>query len=875
MIAVVLRELPSGTVTFLFTDVEGSTRLVQELGAAGYAQALADHRRVLRGAFGANGGVEVDTQGDAFFVAFPTAPGALRAAAAAVNGLAAGPIRVRVGIHTGTPHLAEEGYVGVDVHRAARIAACGHGGQVLVSASTASLVGTDGLRDLGQYRLKDVAALERIYQFGEGSFPPLKGFQQANLPFPSTPFLGREKELTDVLGLLSREDVRLLTLTGPGGTGKTRLALEAAAELAGSYADGVWWVPLAPLRDPGLVLETAAQALGAKDDLARDIADRSMLLLFDNFEQVVEAAVDLASLLASCPELDLLVTSREQLHVTGEHEYPVPPLVREESIGFFLARARALQPDVSADESIAEICRRLDDLPLALELAAARVKALSPGQLLARLEQRLPLLTGGSRDLPERQRTLRATIEWSHELLSPEEQDLFARLAVFRGGCTLEAAEDVADADLDVLQSLVDKSLLRHTDDRYWMLETIREYALQRFEESRDEDLVCDLQARFFLQLAESAEPELTGADQSRWLVRLAQEHENLRTALDRFLANGEAELALRLASALVIFWFVRGHYGEGRAWLDRGLADPAPHESPALAKALWGAGLLAALSDDPDLAPALLERGVAVARRVGDLSARARCLTVLGLLAFFRDEILEARALFEESIDAARRAGDLWCLADALGTLGSICPLQGDLEAAEAAGQEGLSIARAAGDQQGVRMALFGLALAALRRGEAETVGDLAGEGLAISRDIGDPWFTSYFQWLLASAAVDRGELTSARLAAEEALEIALQAGGNLLVVCAREALARVEWAQGKPPAARRQLEDALAASAPGGVPASYIAAVRLTLGRLIAASGHRDDARSHLEASLALATGVGDTWAAERAKSALAHLA
>ena len=869
-----MRELPTGTVTFLFTDVEGSTRLLDEFGPDGYAGVLADHRRVVREVCASFGGVEVDTQGDAFFVAFGRAPDALEAAGLITERFGDGPVRVRMGVHTGSPLVTDEGYVGVDVHRAARIAACGHGGQVLVSASTASLVGTDGLRDLGEYRLKDMPATERIYQLGEGGFPPLKSLQQANLPFPSTPFLGREKELTEVLGLLSRQDVRLLTLTGPGGTGKTRLALQAAAELAPGYSHGVWWVPLAPLRDPGLVLETAAQALGAKEDLARDIVDRSMLLLFDNFEQVIEAAADLASLLASCPKLDLLVTSREALHLTAEHEYPVPPLVREESIGFFVARAAALQPDFQADDTVSEICRRLDGLPLALELAAARVRALSSGQILARLEQRLPLLTGGPRDLPERQRTLRATIEWSYELLTPEEQRLFARLAVFSGGCTLEAAEGVAEADLDILQSLVDKSLLRRTDDRYWMLETIREYALERLGESSDAETLRDGHAMFFLQLAESAAPELTGVDQSRWLERLAHEHENLRTALERFLAAGETERALELASALVVFWFVRGYYGEGRAWLDRGLADPMPDESPALAKALWGAGFLGVLSDDHDRAPALLHRGLAVARRVGDLSALARCLAVLGLLAFFRDEPMESRALFEESIDAARRAGDLWCLADALGTLGSICPLQGDLEAAEAAGHEALSIARPAGDKQGVRMALFGLALAALRRGETDKVRHLASEGLAISRDIGDPWFTSYFQWLLASAALDRGDLASARSQAEEALEIGLQAGGTLLVVCAREALARVEWAQGNEAAARSQLEDALAAASLGGVPASWVAAVQLTLGRLIGASGNGGSARDHLEASLALATGVGDTWAAERAERALADL-
>ena len=367
-----------------------------------------------------------------------------------------------MGVHTGTPHVGEEGYVGVDVHRAARIAACGHGGQVLVSASTASLVGTGGLRDLGEHRLKDLSAPERIYQLGDGDFPPLKSLHRTNLPVPSTPFLGRERELREVQELVSRADVRLLTLTGPGGSGKTRLGLQAAADASERYPGGVFWVPLAPLRDPALVLETAGQAVGARDGLAEHIGDAAVLLLFDNFEHLTEAAADLAGLLGDCPRLDLLVTSREPLHVSGEQEYPVPTLAPEEGVDFFLARARAVKPDFEGDGAVEEICRRLDDLPLALELAAARVKALSPAQILERLEQRLPLLTGGARDAPERQRTLRATIEWSYDLLTDEEKYRFARLAVFRGGCTIEAAEEVVGASLDILQSLVDKSLLRH-----------------------------------------------------------------------------------------------------------------------------------------------------------------------------------------------------------------------------------------------------------------------------------------------------------------------------------------------------------------------------------------------------------------------------
>ncbi len=485
----VRRNLPSGTVTFLFTDVEGSTRLLHALGAEGYANALAAHRRILREAFTRHGGIEVDTQGDAFFVAFPTAPGALAAADEARTALMTGPIRLRMGLHTGTPHLTDEGYVGADVHRAARIAAAGHGGQILVSAATAQLVDAGPLRDLGDHRLKDLTAPERIHQLGDEEHPPLKTLHQTNLPIPATPFLGREAELAEIASLLGRDDVRLATLTGPGGTGKTRLALQAAASAADAFPGGVWWVPLAALRDPALVLPSAATALGASGDLAEHIGDRRLLLLFDNFEHLVRAADGLAPLLAKCPNLSLLVTSREPLHLAGEHEYAVDPLTRTDAVELFLTRAVAAKRDFAANGEVAAICERLDHLPLAIELAAARVKVLSPKALLERLEQRLPLLGGGTRDAPERQRTLRATIEWSHELLSPDEQRLFARLAIFRGGCTLEAAEAVAGADLDTLQSLVDKSLLRVRDNgRFWMLETIREYATERLEASGEPD---------------------------------------------------------------------------------------------------------------------------------------------------------------------------------------------------------------------------------------------------------------------------------------------------------------------------------------------------------------------------------------------------
>ncbi len=437
-----VRDLPSGTVTFLFTDIEGSTRLLDALGAGAYADALAEHRQALREAFARHGGVEVDTQGDAFFYAFPTAPGALRAAAEGQEALVSGPIRVRMGIHTGTPHVGLEGYVGADVHRAARIAAAAHGGQVVISASTATLVGPGSVRDLGDHRLKDLSAAERLYQLGEGEFPPLRSLHRTNLPVPSTPFLGRERELAEVGALLAAPATRLLTLTGPGGSGKSRLSLQSAALASDGFPDGVWWVPLASVLDPELVLDAAARALEGSGDLAAQIGNKRVLLLLDNFEQVVEAAGAIAEVLAACPNLVLLVTSREPLRLTGEQEYPVPPFAHEEAVGFFLARARSVDPGFEADADVSAICRRLDDLPLALELAAARVKALTTAQLLERLEERLPLLTGGARDLPERQRTLRATIDWSYQLLTEEEQRVFRAARRVRGRLHAEAAEE-------------------------------------------------------------------------------------------------------------------------------------------------------------------------------------------------------------------------------------------------------------------------------------------------------------------------------------------------------------------------------------------------------------------------------------------------
>jgi len=703
-----MRELPRGTVTFLFTDVEGSTRLLHELGADGYARALAEHRRALRGVFSAHGGVEVDTQGDAFFYAFPSAEEAVRAAGEGCEALP-GPIRVRVGLHTGSPHVTDEGYVGEDVHLGARVAAAGHGGQVLFSRATRELVEAEVL-DLGEHRLKDFAEPVWIFQLGSQRFPPLKTISNTNLPRPASTFVGRERETAAVVSLI-REGARLVTLTGPGGSGKTRLAIEASAELVPDFRNGVFWVGLAGLRDPGLVLETVAQAIGAKDGLAEYVGGRELLLLLDNLEQVVEAAPDLAELLEAGPDLRLLVTSRERLRVRGEAEYAVPSLSGREAVELFSVRS-----GLRGDETIAELCRRLDDLPLAVELAAARTSVLSPRQILERLGQRLDLLKGG-RDAEARQLTLRATIEWSYELLSPVERGLFSRLAVFAGGCTLEAAEQVAHADLDTLQSLVDKSLVRFTTERYWMLETIRELALETLDRSSYAPDSRLRHAEWLGALIAAAEPELEGSAQDSWLDRLEAEHDNLREAL-RWAVSEERELALRLAAASATFWWVRGHWGEGRRWLDQALARSEGSEPALRARALEGAANLASRQGDHERARELASEAVELSRALGDAGRLARALRVLGLVAVGEGEDDQYNALFEESAAHARDAGDGWALLMALNNLGYSSLSSGDPARAAELFREALSVSSERGDRRSEAFIRENLALALLEEG-------------------------------------------------------------------------------------------------------------------------------------------------------------
>ena len=805
--------LPTGTVTFLFTDIEGSTTLLQRLGDRRYAEIVEEHRRLLGGAFAEGHGQVVDTQGDAFLVAFSRARDALAVAVTAQKVLATHPwpdgalLRVRMGLHTGEPISKTDRYIGLDVHRAARIGAAGHGGQVLLSQAVAVLAAQDlpagvSLRDLGTQRLKDLREPEHLMQAVHpdlpADFPPLRSLdvRPNNLPVQLTSFVGRAWEIAEVKRLLAA--ARLITLTGSGGAGKTRLALQVAADMVDSYRDGVWLAEFAPIADPALVPKTVASALNVPEQPGREMMEtlvdalrpKALLLLLDNCEHLLAACRDLAAaLLRRCPQLHIMATSREGLGVPGETFWRVPSLSVPEDLGhlphseelvlydavrLFVDRAVATTPGFTVTRenapAVARVCHQLDGIPLAIELAAARVKVLAVEQIAARLDDRFRLLTGGSQTVLPRHQTLRAAIDWSYHLLSETEQVLLRRLSVFAGGWILEAAESVCAGGsvetvsiLDLLTSLVDKSLVlaetQRGEARYRLLETVRQYARDRLREAGEEAEVRTRHRAWCVKLAEQADAEIRGPHQGVWFERLEVEHDNLRVALVWSRDDpGGAEAMLPLTGALGWFWFLRGYWSEAREWSEEAMNRRCDAPRAIRPRAYWGATFFAWRVGDVERAKMLGEEGLALARELGDRFNTTWLLGSLGIVAMRQLAYGEAAERFEEAIRLARDAGDKWSVSNLLSQQGVMARAQRDFDLAMALTEEALILIREVGDTAWTSYTLRCLGIVTLRQGDYQRAEGFFTESLRLSRETGFRWITTECLVGLASVSNAQG---------------------------------------------------------------------------------------------------------------------
>lgn len=786
-------DLPTGTVTFLFTDIEGSTKHLGKLGDR-YPPLLEEHQRLLREAFSGAGGVEVSTEGDAFFVVFPNATDAVRGAVDAQRALAShdwpeeAQIRVRIGIHTGEGILGGDNYAGIDVHRAARVMSAGHGGQILITEATHALTARSvpagvTFREIGVHRLKDLDHPERLFQVAASGLdedfpaPRTLSARPGNLPEQLTTFIGRRQEVEGVKNALSR--TRLLTLTGPGGTGKTRLSLQVAGEVRDDFENGAFFVALGPLSDPDLVPTTIAQALGLREDPARpvietlveDLRDKSMLLLLDNFEQIIDGGRYVSEILAACSNVKALVTSREVLHLHGEHEYPVPPLAlpdpadlpplasltQYEAVALFIDRAVAVKPEFAITNenapAVAELAARLDGLPLAIELAAAGIKLLNPAAILKRLENRLMGMGQGARDLPARQQTLRGAIAWSYDLLEPQEQQFFAALSVFRGGATLEAIEAVAaqpsgiDA-FDAVASLVNKSLLRQVDmdsgdPRFSMLETIREFAEEQLAQSPETAEVHERHAAYFLEMAESAAADIYGPKQSELLDALGREHDNFRAALT-WTELHKLPTALRMGGALWRFWQMRGHLREASERLSGIVAHPEAEQHPEeFAIALEGAGGIFYWMGDWDPTRDYYSRALELRRAGDDKAALAEALYnmsfVYSVAPGEKRDAERSRQVAEEALAIYRELGDRGGEAKTHWAMSNVFTVQGQWDKTREASTQALDIFRELNDRFSLAWTLHSVGLSASVLGDFESAEAPLTESLEIFEEAGD----------------------------------------------------------------------------------------------------------------------------------------
>lgn len=762
-------KLPTGTVTFVFTDIEGSTRLLRRIGSDAYGHALLAHRQQVRNVVAKHDGVEMGTEGDAFFLAFARADDAV-AAADGIRALCdSGPIRVRVGVHTGQPIVLDRDYVGLDVHRAARICSAAHGGQVLVSETTRGLA-TASFRDLGLHRLKDLAEPERLYQLGPGEFPPLRAQAPSNLPAAASAFIGRRDEVDRIAEAVRRH--RVVTLTGPGGVGKTRLALEVASALTSDFADGVWWIRLAAVMKPDLVVPTIGEVTGARGDIADHLAGQSALLVLDNFEQLVDAASPVLDLMERAPRVHVLVTSRERLAVPAEREWPVTPLAPEEAMEMFVELARGARPDVEGDETIRQICDRLDCLPLALELASTRLKMMTPEQMLDRLASRLDSLAPRRRGVAERHATMRATLDWSYELLTPSEQAAFRTVAIFRGGFDADAAVGCG-LDPVELEALLDKSLVQvDTDGRFSILQTTREYGLERLRDSGDMHAVALRHAEWFSDLARRAGPSRRSSEQRVWFQRLRAETDNFRAALE-FARSDNPSLGVGITSVLWAHWRMRGLLGEILAWYDAAFAD----------------------------------------RKAFDEATLMAGLRTYGLALFFAEEYTRAEELFEELLERGRDAGDRVAVATAHQWIASVQWSRGSTAVAIASLEEALSIARTDGDRAGESRTLHLLGENQRDAGDFASARASLEAAVAIDLDLGDQWSAATSIHSLGDLALDIGDPSGAAARYLAALATGLELGDDRTQAYCVAGLASVA-ALGGHPALAAQLWGSVAAA-------------------------------------------------------------
>lgn len=910
-------DFPTGTVTFLFTDVEGSTKLLQQIGDR-YREVLANYRRILRSSIDAGTGVVVDLEGDSVFAVFPSAADAVIAAIEAQRALASqawpegAELRVRMGVHTGEATLGPEGYVGLDVHRAARIVSAAHGGQVVISASTLALVEhslPEGVtvRDLGSHRLKDLADAEQIAQVVvpglPNSFGPLRSLDvvRHDLPIQLTSFVGREQELAELDDLLS--SARLVTLIGPGGSGKTRLALEGASHGIDRYRDGAWFVDLAPLTSPDQVPLAVAGHLGVsgqsgrptEDVLVDYLADRELQLVLDNCEHLVDKVSQLvAGLLQAAPQLRVLATSREPLGVTGETTYEVQPLpfpgVEDgpnveafDAVRLFVERARSAEPrfeltDANA-RAVAQICRRLDGMPLALELAAARVRTFAPQQLAGLLDDRFALLTSPVRTAAARHQTLRAAVEWSYDLLADPARTLFGRLSVFRRGFDLKAAEHICGTDLlsatdvlTLLPELVDKSLVvadRRPDreTRYRLLETLREYGQERLDSTETEH-VRDAHAAYFCSFAERAATHLRGPEQQSWIDQLAVDYDNLRKAL-RSAFSENPELGIRLATALADYWDAVGPRLEGQEWLRRAVElsqSAAPDLRMQARLAASNLFLSTHLSHSVQFAEEALEE----ARRIGDEASEARALGVLALARGLQEDHRQAMSLGEQALEISRRLGDQWETASCLMRLGQ-ADYQ-DLDRSIQRFQESLALYREVGDRRRAAMVLYNMAERSARAGrELDAAAGWVRESLSIFQEMGSTNDSAHALLELGKILRRQGQPEEAREVLDTALELLRKVGDQRCTVRTLSALGIALTESGD----RQRAHEALKESLQLGQMLGEEQIVRVTLvgmARLQASTGQKSEAATLYAAADKLGRELGipvsETIAARRRK-------